>query len=182
MHDTPKAHRLHETAKMPRLIDPSGSRSRQVYEIYAMDTCTISNDSRGDVRTGISMSFPGDCCAKIVPDHALAQQTGVAVTTVLLASDAANEIVLVAFNHSDDTVKIEKGQKIANLVLERFYEKPLEIIDVGPATFITRDDAAIRRVARETRQNHRVHICFRVLGSNIYAYGHIKALYTNYLY
>ena len=165
MHDTPKAHRLHETAKMPRLIDPSGSRSRQVYEIYAMDTCTISNDSRGDVRTGISMSFPGDCCAKIVPDHALAQQTGVAVTTVLLASDAANEIVLVAFNHSDDTVKIEKGQKIANLVLERFYEKPLEIIDVSSTE-------VPQRLSQETmRRFDELHVKLDKIIASIFALG-----------
>jgi dUTP pyrophosphatase len=89
------------------------------------------------VRTGISLAIPGGYAGLVLPRSGLAMRHGVAPvnTPGLIDSGYRGEIMVPLINHDrEETFRVDKGMRIAQLVLVRAEEvafAEVEMLEVG---------------------------------------------------
>lgn len=89
------------------------------YDISSIDDMDILPGKRALVGTGISMVPPMGVYGRIAPRSGLAVKYGIHVGAGVIDPDYTGEIKVLLFNHGEDTFVIKKGDRIAQLVLER---------------------------------------------------------------
>ena len=120
-----KVKKLTETAQLPT----RGSSHAAGYDMYASAECTIEAGGRALVSTGLSIAVPEDCYARIAPRSGLAVKNGIQTGAGVVDSDYRGEVRVLLFNQGDKEFKINVGDRIAQMVLERVYTPSVEATD-----------------------------------------------------
>lgn len=107
---------LNENARLPT----RGSDEAAGYDLYATETYTIVPGDRACVATGIALGLPHGCYGRVAPRSGLAVKYGIQVGAGVVDADYTGEIKAVLFNHGHDTFEVKPGDRIAQLVLERY--------------------------------------------------------------
>ena len=126
--------RLSEDAILPT----RGSSGAVGYDLYSIDECIIPNSCRCLVRTGIAMVLPHGVYGRVAPRSGLSVKHGVHVGAGVIDPDYTGEVKVLLFNHGDAPLTIKKGDRIAQLILERC-ETP-EIVEIGKIQETERGD------------------------------------------
>jgi dUTP pyrophosphatase len=96
----------------------------------------IAAGKRAAIQTGLAIKLPDGYEAQVRPRSGLARDHGVALVNSpgTIDSDYTGEIVVLVINHGDRAVRIEPGQRIAQLVIAPVVQA--ELVEVGelPAT------------------------------------------------
>jgi dUTP pyrophosphatase len=96
----------------------------------------IAAGKRAAIPTGLAIKLPDGYEAQVRPRSGLARDHGVALVNSpgTIDSDYTGEIVVLVINHGDRAVRIEPGQRIAQLVIAPVVQA--ELVEVGelPAT------------------------------------------------
>lgn len=102
-------------------IIPTRATSRSVgYDLYSNTDIVINSNERGVVTTGISVGFPSNnIYGRIAPRSGLAVKNGINVGAGVVDPDYTGEIKVVLFNHGKDDFSIKRGDKIAQIIIER---------------------------------------------------------------
>ena len=116
-----KAFKLTELA----IIPTQGSEGAAGYDLYASHATTIIAGYREMVKTGISLEMPPSMGGLIWPRSGLALRHGIDVGAGLVDNDYRGEIKVLLFNHSPFDFRIEKGDRIAQIVFQNVYDAPL---------------------------------------------------------
>ena len=98
----------------------------------------ISGHKWNAVPTGIAISVPRDCYARIAPRSGLALKKGIDVGAGVIDSDYSGEVKVILFNHGDEDFIIKKGDRIAQIIFERIFMN--ELVEVEELTFTKRGD------------------------------------------
>lgn len=106
-----------------------GSGGAVGYDLYAHCDCVIPPTKRALIATGIAVVVPAGVYGRVAPRSGLAVKHGIQVGAGVIDPDYTGEIKVLLFNHGDDDFVVQKGDRIAQLVLERC-ETPL-IEEVG---------------------------------------------------
>ena len=118
VYDKPKfkVRRLTETAKLPQRAHKTDSGLDLFVD---EDTFTIWPNDRRLVKTGIAIGLPYGYEAQVRPKSGLALKQGLTVlnTPGTIDYEYTGEICIILFNTNKEPVKVERGQKIAQLVL-----------------------------------------------------------------
>lgn len=101
------------------IIPTRGSKDAVGYDLYSNVDCIIEPNERELVGTGISTSFPDGVYGRVAPRSGLAVKKGINVGAGVIDPDYTGEIKVLLFNHGKDKFVIEKGDRIAQLVLEK---------------------------------------------------------------
>jgi len=119
--------RLEKEVKMPKYEheDDAG------LDIFANEETTIKPGEIKLIGTGIQMELPQGIEAQIRPKSGLALNHGITIVNTPGTIDAGyrGEIKVILINFGKKEYKVEKGQKIAQIVFNKI-EKP-EIIEVS---------------------------------------------------
>lgn len=107
--------RLVEDAILPT----RGSTDSVGYDVYSVDNCLVSPTQRALVGTGITIVLPVGVYGRVAPRSGLAVKHGIQVGAGVIDPDYTGEIKVVIFNHGDKDFEIKKGDRIAQLILER---------------------------------------------------------------
>lgn len=107
--------RLVEDAILPT----RGSTDAVGYDVYSVDNCLVPPTQRALVGTGITVVLPVGVYGRIAPRSGLAVKHGIQVGAGVIDPDYTGEIKVVLFNHGDTDFEIKKGDRIAQLILER---------------------------------------------------------------
>jgi len=107
--------RLSNTAILPT----RGSANAAGYDLCADEECTILPGRRHVIRTGLSLSIPGGCYARIAPRSGLAVKFGLQVGAGVVDPDYTGEVKVVLFNHDRRKYTVKPGYRIAQLILEQ---------------------------------------------------------------
>ena len=99
------------------------------YDLFSSVDTSIPARGMGRVDTGISISIPLDCYARVAPRSGLTWGHSINVGAGVVDSDYRGEIKVILFNHSDVPFKVKKGDRIAQLILEKIYTIPVEVVD-----------------------------------------------------
>ncbi len=102
---------------------------------------TIKPGMRAIVPTGISIALPHMYEAQIRPRSGLAAKNGVTVlnTPGTIDNDYRGEIKVIIINHGDVDFVVERGMRIAQMVITKYEQ--LEIIEVDSLDSTNRGDS-----------------------------------------
>ena len=87
------------------------------------DDITILPGETVMIHTGLAMEIPEGCAAFIFARSGLASKRGLAPANKVgvIDSDYRGEIMVALHNHSDEPRVVEKGERIAQLVIAPYY-------------------------------------------------------------
>ena len=106
-----------------------GSGGAVGYDLYSTEELVVPPTHRALVGTGIAIVLPVGVYGRVAPRSGLAVKHGIQVGAGVIDPDYTGEIKVVLFNHGDKDFEVKKGDRIAQLILERC-ETP-EVEEVG---------------------------------------------------
>ena len=111
------------------IIPTRGSPGAAGYDLYALEDFVINQQAgRGIIRTGIGIHVPKGTYGRIAPRSGLAVKKGIDVGAGVIDEDYTGEVKVLLFNFGDFVYEGKKGDRIAQLIIEKI-ETP-EIIEV----------------------------------------------------
>lgn len=120
-----KIHLLSPDGKSPS----RGSLEAAGYDIYASEQTSIPANGRALVSTALAIICPLGTYGRIAPRSGLAVKHGISTGAGVIDADYRGEVKVLLFNHNDKDFKVEKGDRIAQLILERIYTPEIQVLD-----------------------------------------------------
>ncbi|AGE50800.1 dUTP pyrophosphatase [Paramecium bursaria Chlorella virus CVB-1] len=115
---------------VPEAIVPTrGSDGAAGYDLTSVVDITVPALGRVAVATGLAMRVPSGTYGRIAPRSGLAYKYGIDVLAGVVDEDYRNEVLVILYNTSDCDYIIKKGDRIAQLVLEKISTPEVEIVD-----------------------------------------------------
>lgn len=118
--------RLHEDAKLPT----KGSIDAAGYDLYSLQTDVVPAGGRVLISTGLAIRVPVGTYGRIAPRSGLAVKHGIDVGAGVCDFDYSGEVRVLLFNHGSASYTVEKGDRIAQMVLEKI-EHQAVVIEVS---------------------------------------------------
>src|SRR6056300_395892 len=106
-----------------------GSPLAAGYDVYSSVDTTIASGCRGLVDTGVAFTVPLETYGRIAPRSGLAVKKGIQVGAGVIDRDYTGEVKVVLFNHGDDEFVIKKGDRIAQLIIEKIEMPEVKLVD-----------------------------------------------------
>jgi dUTP pyrophosphatase len=117
-------------AKLPT----KGSEQSAGWDIYCLESVDIPAGRRATLPTGIAFGIPAGWYGRIAPRSGLANKYGADILAGVVDADFIGAVKVVMINHGDDTLELRKGDRIAQLILERCGSGALIEVDTLPDT------------------------------------------------
>lgn len=111
------------------LIPTRGSDGAAGYDLYSAHDSTIASRGRALIKTDIAIALPPGCYGRVAPRSGLALKHGLDVGAGVVDPDYRGNVGVVLFNLSDTDYKVKKGDRIAQLVLEKFLSADVEEVN-----------------------------------------------------
>ncbi len=114
-----------DTARIPEYAHPTDSGM----DLFADENCVIPAGERKIVSTGIRVQLPPNTEGQVRSKSGLALNYGLMVLNSpgTIDTNYRGEIKVIIFNSSKTDYTVEKGQKIAQLVVCPFYTCEIEL-------------------------------------------------------
>lgn len=103
-------------------VPTKGSATAAGYDIYSSEDCIIKAEDQALVSTDISFTVPVGTYGRIAPRSGLAVKHGIQTGAGVVDRDYTGEVKIVLFNHSKKDFEIKKGDRIAQLILEKIVD------------------------------------------------------------
>jgi dUTP pyrophosphatase len=106
-------------------------------DLYAAETLTLAPGARAAVATGLAVAIPAGCAGLVLPRSGLALRHGLGLVNApgLIDAGYRGEIRVLLVNHDRDaSVTVKRGDRIAQLVVQRVEHAELVEVDTLPAT------------------------------------------------
>lgn len=113
---------LYEGVSLPR----RASGGAVGYDLYAHEDISIARGARALVGTGVAVVLPAGTYGRVAPRSGLAVKHGINVGAGVIDPDYTGEVKVLLFNHGEDVFEVKKGDRVAQLVLERCETPPVE--------------------------------------------------------
>lgn len=110
-------------------IPTRGSAFAAGYDIYASRPTTIPARGKTLVSTDISIATPAGTYGRIAPRSGLAAKHFIDTGAGVIDADYRGEVKVLLFNFNETEFKVEKGDRIAQLVLERIYTPEVKEVE-----------------------------------------------------
>ena len=113
------------------IVPTRGSDHSVGYDLYSSEDAMVpSQAGRAIVRTGITVVLPPGVYGRVAPRSGLAAKHCINVGAGVIDPDYTGEIKVILFNHGLKDFEIKKGDRIAQLILERCETPPIEEISI----------------------------------------------------
>jgi len=122
-----KVKKLTETAKLPTKAHEEDAG----FDLYADEEKIISAQSKETIHTGIAIELPDlqkknrDIYVRIAPRSGLSVKSGIDIFAGVVDRGYTGELVVCMFNSSRDEFKVNKGDKIAQMIPTIIYKDNL---------------------------------------------------------
>ena len=103
-------------------IPSKGSKRAAGRDLYANESSVVPPGGRRLIGTGISLGLPEGTYSRIVPRSGLALHNGITTGAGVIDADYTGEIKVLLMNTSNDEYGIQKGDLIAQIIIERIDE------------------------------------------------------------
>lgn len=103
-------------------------------DLYAREPATLHPGERAIVPTGVAVAIPEGFAALVTPRSGLAARSGLGVVNSpgLVDSGYRGEIKAILVNLGSETIQIERGERIAQMVVVPVATQEYEIVDELP--------------------------------------------------
>ena len=89
------------------------------YDLYSLSDVVIEPHTREIISTGICATIPLGCYGRIAPRSGLSIKYGIHVGAGVIDPDYTGELKVCLFNLGSVSFEIKKGDRIAQLILEK---------------------------------------------------------------
>jgi dUTP pyrophosphatase len=111
-----KIKKLNKDAKLPTHGHPGDAG----IDLYAVDTATFAPMAQERVHTGIAVEIPEGYVGLIWDKSSISFNTGLKIMGGVIDASYRGEIIMSFLNTSDKEVVIDKGYKIAQMIIQKF--------------------------------------------------------------
>jgi dUTP pyrophosphatase len=101
------------------IIPTRGSGGAVGYDLYSVDEVVLPPSQRTLVGTGVAVVLPMKVYGRVAPRSGLTVKHGIHVGAGVIDPDYTGEIKVALFNLGDGPFEVKKGDRIAQLILER---------------------------------------------------------------
>src|SRR6056300_1138969 len=117
------------------IVPTRGSDGAVGYDLYSSEDATVPCQAgRALVSTGITIVLPPGVYGRVAPRSGLAVKHCINVGTGVIDPDSTGEVKVVLFNHGEKDFEVKKGDRIAQLVLEKCETPLIEEISIVEET------------------------------------------------
>ena len=99
------------------------------YDLFSAETKEIASQERGIVKTDIAIMLPYGTYGRIAPRSGLAVERFIGVGGGVIDYDYRGNIGVVLFNHQKESFQVHKGDRIAQLIVEKICNPKLVEVD-----------------------------------------------------
>ena len=117
--------RLSEFATVP----VRGSAQAAGYDLTSAHDVTIPPRGKGLAKTDLSIALPEGCYGRIAPRSGLAWKHFIDVGAGVIDADYRGNVGVVLFNHAEKEFEVKRGDRVAQLVLERIFTPEVQEVD-----------------------------------------------------
>ena len=98
-------------------------------DLYSTQDLIVLKKTRAMIRTNISLEIPEGYYGRIAPRSGLAWKHGIDVFAGVVDSSYRGPINVILYNSCANDFKISKGDRIAQLIIEKHYNFPIEVVE-----------------------------------------------------
>lgn len=112
--------KLNDGASLPK----RGSKSAAGFDLYALNSETIDKGQTVIIHTGLALEIPEGYFGAIYARSGLATKKGLrpANCVGVIDSDYRGEVMVALHNDSGEIKEVERGERVAQLVVQKFEE------------------------------------------------------------
>ena len=122
-----KVKKIREDAKIPAYAHEGDSGM----DLYSVEETILQPGETKLVKTGLQIAVPKGFEAQVRPKSGLAAKFGVTVlnTPGTVDSGYRGEVMVILINHGKEEYKVEKGKKIAQMVIAKVEEAKIDVVE-----------------------------------------------------
>ena len=105
-----------------------GSVNAAGYDLHALEGTVVPGRGKVLVSTGLSFAIPVGNYGRIAPRSGLAAKHSIDVGAGVIDADYRGEVKVLLFNFSDNDFSINPGDRIAQMIIEKY--TPTELVEV----------------------------------------------------
>ncbi len=120
-----KVKKLKEDAKLPTKGHPGDAG----IDFYAVEDVVFSPGAQERVHTGVAIEIPEGHVGLVWDKSSISFNQGLKVMGGVIDSGFRGELVMSLYNTTDKKQKIEKGHKIAQMIIQKFED--CDIVEVA---------------------------------------------------
>lgn len=98
-------------------------------DLYSVEELIIKPNKRAAIRTGVKMEIPEGYVGLVWDKSGLALNDGIKTMAGVIDSGYRGEIKIVLINLSNQDFEIKKGQKIAQMLIQKIEHPEIEIAE-----------------------------------------------------
>jgi len=119
------------TLKFAKLTDNAfaptrGSEQAAGFDLYSAYDYVVPKMGKVVALTDIQIALPGGCYGRVAPRSGLAAKYFIDVGAGVIDQDYRGNVGVVMFNFNSDDFHVKKGDRIAQLILERIFIPTLQ--------------------------------------------------------
>ncbi len=95
-------------------------------DLYGVENFILKPEERVSVKTGIKIEIPIGYYGRIAPRSGLAFKNGIDILAGVVDAGFRGEVCVVMINHGEEDFKIEKGNRIAQMIFEKIDQAEFE--------------------------------------------------------
>jgi dUTP pyrophosphatase len=122
--------RLSEHAVLPC----RGSAAAAGYDLSSAVEVVVPAGGRAVVCTDLAVGIPPGHYGRVASRSGLAAKHGIQVGAGVIDEDYRGPVNVVLFNHGAADLRVARGDRVAQLILERISTPPVEEVDALPDT------------------------------------------------
>jgi len=111
-----KVKKLNEEAKLPTHGHPGDAGM----DFYALEDVVFLPGKQNRVRTGVAVEIPEGCVGLIWDKSSVSFNFGLKIMGGVIDAGFRGELTMSLFNTSDKEVILEKGHKVAQMIIQKF--------------------------------------------------------------
>jgi dUTP pyrophosphatase len=119
-----KVKKLHQDAKLPTHGHPGDAGM----DFYTVEDVSIAPGKQAKIKTGVAVEIPEGHVGLIWDKSSISFNKGLKVMGGVIDASYRGEIIMSMLNTSEQEVILEKGHKIAQMLVQKF--EHLEILEV----------------------------------------------------
>jgi dUTP pyrophosphatase len=122
-----KIKKLHEDAIIPSYQ----SEGAAGFDFHAIEAMTLQPGQRGLVGTGLAVALDLGYELQVRPRSGLALKHGISLvnTPGTVDSDYRGEVKIILINHGDEAFEIQKGERIAQGVINAVVQAKMDVVE-----------------------------------------------------